>query len=113
MKEQERIINIGSNVVRRRKEMGIHQYEIASKLGVSQSYMSKIETGKINCSLPMLVDLCDILNATPDYFLLGNMHVSKLDRNITDSLRECDDSDLRIIRKIIEVIIEDKRNCTD
>ena len=70
---EERIINIGTRLKQRRKEMHIKQTEMAKELGVSQTYLSNIEGGKANCSITLLVDICNYLNVTPDYLMLGNM----------------------------------------
>lgn len=45
---EERIINIGTRLKQRRKEMHIKQTEMAKELGVSQTYLSNIEGGKAN-----------------------------------------------------------------
>lgn len=68
---EERIINIGTRLKQRRKEMHIKQTEMAKELGVSQTYLSNIEGGKANCSITLLVDICNYLNVTPDYLMLG------------------------------------------
>lgn len=39
---EERIINIGTRLKQRRKEMHIKQTEMAKELGVSQTYLSNI-----------------------------------------------------------------------
>lgn len=54
---EERIINIGTRLKQRRKEMHIKQTEMAKELGVSQTYLSNIEGGKANCSITLLVDI--------------------------------------------------------
>jgi len=58
---EERIINIGTRLKQRRKEMHIKQTEMAKELGVSQTYLSNIEGGKANCSITLLVDYVIIL----------------------------------------------------
>ena len=70
---KERIINIGPRLKQRRKEMRIKQTEMAKELGVSQTYLSNIEGGRTNCSITLFVDICNYLNVTPDYLMLGNM----------------------------------------
>ena len=87
---EERIINIGTRLKQRRKEMHIKQTEMAKELGVSQTYLSNIEGGKANCSITLLVDICNYLNVTPDYLMLGNMRGNKASIDIIDALKMCD-----------------------
>ena len=43
--------------------------------------MSSIENGRQKPSLDIFIRICDLLNVTPDYLLLGSMHAqAKKDR---------------------------------
>lgn len=46
---------------RKRKEMGIGQIEMANRLGISQSFLSCIESGKKDPSLDVFFHMCDVL----------------------------------------------------
>ena len=105
---EERIINIGTRLKQRRKEMHIKQTEMAKELGVSQTYLSNIEGGKANCSIMLLVDICNYLNVTPDYLMLGNMRGNKASIDIIDALKMCDPEELDTIRKIVDAFVMKK-----
>ena len=49
---EKQIVNIGPRLKQRRKEMHIKQIDMAKQLGVSQAFLSNVEAGRINCSLP-------------------------------------------------------------
>lgn len=109
---EERIINIGTRLKQRRKEMHIKQTEMAKELGVSQTYLSNIEGGKANCSITLLVDICNYLNVTPDYLMLGNMRGNKASIDIIDALKMCDPEELATIRKIVDAFVMKKAEPT-
>ncbi|MCK5706657.1 MAG: helix-turn-helix transcriptional regulator [Candidatus Aureabacteria bacterium] len=45
-----------------RMKAGLKQVDLAKKLGVIQQYISKIETGRENCSIETLKQIADALN---------------------------------------------------
>lgn len=48
-----------------RLKKGIQQKEMSEQLGITQSAYSKIENGKVVCTLPMLCQIADILAVCP------------------------------------------------
>lgn len=52
-----------------RKKNNITQWELAQKIGVSQSTISKIEKGLLIPSLDMFIKLVNTLNCSPNYLL--------------------------------------------
>lgn len=67
---------IGRQIAARRKELGYRQSFVEEKADLSYKYLSNIETGRSIPSLETLVRLCEALDVTPDYFLLGAVHQS-------------------------------------
>lgn len=67
-----------------------------------------IEGGKANCSITLLVDICNYLNVTPDYLMLGNMRGNKASIDIIDALKMCDPEELATIRKIVDAFVMKK-----
>lgn len=59
---------IGQRVQKARKKFGITQIQLAERIGISKSYISKIEAA--NCdksfSLEVIFDICDTLGITVD-----------------------------------------------
>lgn len=97
---------IGKRIRLRRKELQIKQSSFAEILDISNNHLSSIENGREKPSLDLLLLICEHLNVTPDYLLLGNMHTNDISLNILDSLRLCDEADLITIRQIIELFVE-------
>lgn len=102
---KERIINIGPRLKQRRKEMRIKQTEMAKELGVSQTYLSNIEGGRTNCSITLFVDICNYLNVTPDYLMLGNMRGNRASIDIIDELKMCSSEEIATVKKIVDAFV--------
>lgn len=96
----------GQRIARRRKSRKLKQTELAEKLGISNNHLSAIENGKENPSLEMLMKICETLEITPDYLLLGTMHSNNIPTNITEGLRLCSPEDLILLSGIVELMIE-------
>lgn len=62
---------IGCRVKNLRIQNGIAQTELARAIGVSQTHLSNIETGKVGLTTENLVRLADVLNCSLDEILLG------------------------------------------
>lgn len=92
----------------RRKELHIKQAELAETLEISNNHMSSIENGRQKPNLDTFIRLCDCLNVTPDYLLLGSMHAYNLPQDILDKLRLCSQEDIILARDFIELLV--KRN---
>ncbi len=100
---------IGNRIRLRRKELQLKQRELAERLNISNNHMSSIENGREKPSLEILLEICYILNVTPDYLFLGNMHTDDISKDILDSLRLCNAEDIKLARDFIEILV--KRNC--
>ena len=102
---------IGNRIRLRRKELNLKQCQVAEQLNISNNHMSSIENGREKPSLETLLGICNILNVTPDYLLLGNMHTDDVSQDVLNGLRLCNKADISLAREIIELLI--KRNQTD
>jgi len=60
---------LGRLLKKRREELGIPQYELARRLGVTQSYISRIEGGNENISLDVFSWLARELGLEPVFQL--------------------------------------------
>lgn len=69
---------MGTRMKRRRKELKMSQAELAEKVNVSNNHISSIETGKQIPSLTTFVKICEQLDTTPDFLLLGSLHTDNL-----------------------------------
>ena len=67
MEKEEKLI--GSRIKSLRKENKMSQEELASKLGISRSYFSKIENDQRGLSIEIMQKLCKVFNMSMDKFL--------------------------------------------
>lgn len=88
------MLEIGKNIMARRKELGMTQEELAKKMGYkSKSTINKIENGTNDIPQSKIVKFAEALQTTPAY-LMGWEKVQKNNDTITDAvLRMTNDSD--------------------
>lgn len=103
------ISEMGKRIHDRRIQLKIKQYELAKLVNISNNHMSSIERGVEKPSIDLLLRLCEELQVTPDYLLLGNMHSNNVSKNISESLRLCSDEDIRLAHEIIELLVSRNR----
>ena len=102
-------VRVGSRISQRRKELKIKQTDLAEKIGIGHKYLSTLETGRRRTTLEMLASLCQALDTTYDYFLLGDIKKS-IDANIMDSLMLCSEADKELIIEIINLCAARNKN---
>ena len=59
---------IGQRIRKYRKAYQFSQEQLAEKIGISTTHLSHIETGNIKLSLPVLVDIANVLSVSTDEF---------------------------------------------
>lgn len=99
---------MGTRMKRRRKELKMSQAELAEKVNVSNNHISSIETGKQIPSLTTFVKICEQLDTTPDFLLLGSLHTDNLcsrSKFLSKLLKTFD----KTFREIFPVFISTKR----
>ena len=94
---------MGRRIKLRRKELKIKQSEMAEALNVSNNHISSIETGKQKPSLDIFISICEYLNVTPDYLLLGALHSYNVPLDILDKLRLCSQEDIELTKNFVEI----------
>jgi transcriptional regulator with XRE-family HTH domain len=52
---------LGTEVRRARVQAGLNQVELAARLGVSRSYVSNLEAGRVNVTVGQLANIADAL----------------------------------------------------
>ena len=65
-KDKQRLLTIGDNIRKFRKERGYSQEAFADIAGFSRSYYTEIETGKRNISILNLIKIMEALNVDPN-----------------------------------------------
>jgi transcriptional regulator with XRE-family HTH domain len=97
---------IGKRIQELRKQRGLSQEQIAEKAEISSNYLSRIECGKENPTLDMLVKLASALKVEMwELFITG--HLAGLDevkKKIQYFIKTADELSLRVASKIIEAI---------
>jgi len=99
------IIDMGKRIAKRRKDLNIKQNVLAETLDISNNHLSCIENGREKVSLPLFIRICEALNVTPDFLLLGNMHSNNVSKDIVDMLRLCSDRDVAIIYNTLQFMV--------
>lgn len=97
---------LGQRIAKRRKQNNIRQNALADILNISNNYLSSIERGKERPSLEILVRICNALQVTPDYLLMGNMHSNNIPTDIVEGLRLCSEDDLLLISGMVRMMID-------
>lgn len=62
---------VGERIRNRREELGWKQDELASKAGISKSFLSDLENGKRKVGADKLLDIAQALNLSLDYLMMG------------------------------------------
>lgn len=62
----EKYKQLGLNIAYYRKKSGLPQIELAEKVNISRTHMSRIETADCAVSLDVVFDICDALNIKPN-----------------------------------------------
>lgn len=60
----------GVQIRRRRSDMGLTQEQLAEKLDLTQRTITDLERGEVGMSIGTLMDICNVLNTTPNNILL-------------------------------------------
>lgn len=97
---------IGNRIKMRRKARKLKQTELAERIGISYTHMCSIENGRQHPSVYVLLKISEVLEATPDYFLLGYVRRHNVPQNVVESLYMCDDSELSLICSLIKAVQE-------
>ena len=94
---------VGRRMAKRRKELGLTQYQVCEKIDVNYKYISNLETGRSAPSLEMLMDICTALKTTPDYLLLGT-EVNISNDTLADKISRLDSKSKLLLNDIIDTI---------
>jgi len=99
---------IGIRISQRRRELKLKQCQLADKINLSNNHISNIENGHSIPSLETISKICEALDVTPDYLLLGNIKTNDIPKNIYDNLLLCNNKSLVLISQILEVILNNQ-----
>ena len=99
---------IGVRLKQARLNKKITQEQLAEKLDVSVTYISRIERGSTNINLKRLSEICDILSITEGEILNGTSKTSPiyLSKEFNDLLKNCPPEKIDLVYKMAELIIK-------
>lgn len=100
---------VGRRISSRRKELGLKQYEVCEKIDVNYKYISNLETGRSAPSLELIMSLCEALETTPDYFLLGTVSDRPIDSNLVDKIKQLDEKSKELAEGFLELLIKQQK----
>ena len=95
---------IGQQIRKLRKAHGFSQEELAEKVDISVTHMSHIETGNTKLSLPVFLDIAQVLEVSTDELLgeSGYESSSKALSEIAAVLECCSAKEAKVIVEIVK-----------
>ena len=99
---------LGLNIKRERKRLGLTQETLAAKVNVSHNYISAIECGKKTPKLEMFFKIADALNVSidtlaEDITLKSKQNsIASFDRRISD----LNDNEYRLLKNTVDNLLE-------
>ena len=97
---------VGERIKKARLEKGMSQVQVASKIGFSVAFLSRVERGSANISLTRLNQLCDILEIEEGILLNGTSLTSNyyLSSDFKEVFDKCNEKQKKLIYKIAKII---------
>ena len=97
---------MGKRIIKRRKQLGLSQEELAARADVSPQMLSTAERGSKSVLSENLLKISSALGVTADYLLTGRMvdaDVNELSQKIMNAPPETQDK----IERLVEILLED------
>ncbi|HOQ76471.1 MAG TPA: helix-turn-helix transcriptional regulator [Thermoclostridium sp.] len=102
---------LGKRIAKRRKVLNLTQDDVAEATGLSNNHISNIENNHSIPSIDTLVKICEAIDTTPNYLLLGiSAHMDAeedLRNQIIERLKLCNQKKLKLIERFISWIIDE------
>jgi transcriptional regulator with XRE-family HTH domain len=102
---------LGERIAKRRKVLNMTQDDVAEATGLSNNHISNIENNHSIPSIETLIKICDAIDTTPNYLLLGiAAHTDaedELQNQISQKLKLCNQKKLKLIERFISWIIDE------
>ena len=102
---------IGSKIKSARCNMDITQEKLAEAVGLSTNYLSKVERGLNSPSAEVLLKIIEVLGLSlEDFGIFRDENIEYSKRKILHKIVECDNSTIKAVEPIIDVVIESFQN---
>lgn len=84
-------VSFGDKVYRARIEKHMSVNEVSGHLGISEIFFRQIEIGRKIPSLPVFLQMCNVLEVSPAYFLCADLQLGVSDpvQMAIDVISEC------------------------
>lgn len=98
---------LGSRIKLARKSAGFTGEKLAEELNINATYLRQIEAGAKTPSLPMFVDICNKVKASPNYLLGDSIENSSIDGIdiLIDLWKRANPEQIRLITTMIEAAL--------
>lgn len=96
---------IGIRIMQRRKELGLTQDKLSEQIGISKNHLSSIERGVNAPTTHVIIQICNILGFTPDYYLIGRISAEGADA--VKLLQSMPSEAQKIVLKLIETYLNE------
>lgn len=98
---------IGKRIQELRKRQNLSQEQISEKADISPNYLSRIECGKENPTLDMLIKLANVLKVEMwEMFDFGHIvSYKELGKTIQNLTRTTEESKLRLALKVVRAVV--------
>ena len=88
--------DLGRRIKTARKEKGLTQAKLAEMVGVGNTHISHIETGKTIPSFELVVNVMNALDLTPNELINENTNIL-LQKELAGILEDCSASELKFL----------------
>ena len=97
---------IGKRIAVRRHELGLKQAQVEEMAGIGYKYLSNIERGISIPSIEVIMRLANVLETTPDFFLIGTNSENHLS-NINMIIKNLNPSQLTIANSFLNWLVQE------
>lgn len=94
-------VAMGERIKEERRAKGISQVTFAKKLGITQTHLSNLETGKSGLTLTSLIMLANEFDCSVDYLLFG---IKNKVQDNNDEVYDYSENEVQLAIRIIEAI---------
>ena len=99
--DEERNIFIGKHIAEARKAKKYKACELADAIGIGKDQYSKIENGRVTCTIDNLFLLAQYLDLAVQFLLFGNCEKSEAKEAAKHSLESLDEEQLKRVPMLI------------
>lgn len=97
---------VGFRIMMKRKEQGLNQSDLAQQLNISKNHLSEMERGVKIPTTKMIINICNTLGGTPDFYLIGR--ISEDDESeLMQTVKELPEPSQKMLLKLLKLYIEE------